>query len=262
MNYVGRGPSAAYPQAIFSGGHLYGGILSNAIGDLVNDISVTTGECRDSANASDIRWVALTKQLDSAWAAGNGVGMRDTGAIANGTWHIFAIRDANGNGDILASLSPTAPTMPAGYVGFRRIGSILREAATIVPFVQDGDLFQRKVVGIVGNFVNPGTAAVLRAVPVPTGLELQALLFVGLAATTSGAGTSVFVTDPAVNDETADRTARSQIASEAAQESISGAWAVRTNALAQVRTRMSHSGVADALRLTVRGWIDTRGRDA
>src|SRR5262245_48463260 len=129
---------------------LTGLALSNNGSDAVNDIDIAVG-----AAASEDATVAnrllmsltsgITKQLDAAWAVGTNQGGRDTGAIADGTWHVFLIeRTDTGVVDVLYSLSPTAPTLPTSYTKQRRIGSILREAGSIVAFTQDGDEFLRK----------------------------------------------------------------------------------------------------------------------
>jgi hypothetical protein len=121
-------------------GYLAGLIIGNNGADLTNDIDITDGECRDETNSFDIRLSApITKQLDVAWAAGTGGG-RDTAiAIADGTWHVFAIAKADGTADALMSSSLTAPTMPSGFVYKRRIASIVRYSGVIKRFRRLGD---------------------------------------------------------------------------------------------------------------------------
>jgi hypothetical protein len=123
------GPNVKLPR-----GYISGLILANGT-DAANDIIINTGECRDDTNTSDI-WLAagLTKQVDAAWAAGTNAGGRDTGAVANGTWNIFAIAKADGTSDVLMSLSYSAPTMPSGYIYKRRVGSIVRMSGAFVAF--------------------------------------------------------------------------------------------------------------------------------
>ncbi|SDF31123.1 hypothetical protein SAMN05216337_10515 [Bradyrhizobium brasilense] len=67
---------------------------------------------------------ALTKS-SSAWAAGNNNGCLDTGALANGFYHVLVIKNpATSTVDVLMSKSATAPTMLGGYTLFRRVGSV------------------------------------------------------------------------------------------------------------------------------------------
>jgi hypothetical protein len=123
---------------------LSGLTLKNNTTDLTNDIDIAAGECRDDSNTADIKLpTVITKQLDVAWAVGTNQGGRDTGAIADNTWHVFAIRNPTTTVcDVLFSLSISAPTMPSGFTQKRRIASIIRRAAAIVRFRQFNDYFQ------------------------------------------------------------------------------------------------------------------------
>jgi len=114
-----------------------GATYANNVTDAVNDIDVAAVTVADDTGAVLIVVPALTKQLDAAWAAGTNQGGRDTGAIANGWWAIWAIgrTDQSTNaGDILLSTSGTAPTMPANYSYKRLLGWVYRASATLVPF--------------------------------------------------------------------------------------------------------------------------------
>jgi|WetSurMetagenome_2_1015567.scaffolds.fasta_scaffold28566_4 hypothetical protein len=66
------------------------------------------------------------------------------------------------------------PLMPANYTKKRRIGSILRESGTIVPFLQYGQDFLR-VSGKtdLSSVTNPGTGPTLRAVSIPVGVRVK-----------------------------------------------------------------------------------------
>lgn len=114
---------------------LTGLTLSNDFtADQSNEMAVTAGAAFDSTNATFIKLgSALTrKQINVAWAAGSTAGMLDTGVIGNGTYFIFLISKAAGaNPDILASLSPSAPTLPATYTLMRRIGWVIRQTAVV-----------------------------------------------------------------------------------------------------------------------------------
>lgn len=88
----------------------------------------------------------ITKQLDANWAEGTNQGGLDTGTITIHTYYyMYAIRNSAGNVDYLFSLSATSPTLPSGYIYFRRIrGYLYSDGATkIIPFLDNGD----------GNFV-------------------------------------------------------------------------------------------------------------
>jgi hypothetical protein len=142
--------------------------------------SVTPGyaAAEGGSPASIALATSLTKSL-SAWAAGAGAGSLDMGVVAANTWyHVHLIANAAGSAvDVLLSLSPTAPTMPAGYTSRRRIGSIRTNASKqITSFVQIGDDFFWTV-PVADLSINPiPTTATLYALSVPSGVSVTANL--------------------------------------------------------------------------------------
>lgn len=254
--------TVAIPRA-----YLAGLTLSNGT-DTVNDINVAAGSATDSTNAATLTLATgLTKQLDAAWAVGTNQGMRDAGAIADGTWHLFLItRLDTGVVDVLASLSPTAPTLPASYTLFRRIGSIIR-STTILAFTQDGDYV--RLTASIKHYAanNPGTSAITMTTGAPTGIAVQALLTVAVQQSTTDLAIVGIVSDLAATDEAPSATA-APLASFAATRSggagsPTGAWSgvIRTNTSAQARIRLSASDANTVLSSATLGWYDTRGRD-
>jgi hypothetical protein len=251
--------------------YLAGLAIANNAGDATNDIDIAVGACRSLADTDNILLAsALTKQLDAAWAVGTNQGMRATGAaIANGTYHIFAIkRPDTGVVDIAADTSVTganiAANTNAAYTEVRRIASILREGGAIVGFVQDGDYFRRKATIQEVAATNPGTSAVTATLAgVPTGLNLLAdfsASWGGSAATTG----YMFFSDLAANDEAAGA-GRAHLYSSANGASSfgpqAGQFSIRTNTSAQIRYRASGSDGSLTLFIHTNGWIDTRGRN-
>lgn len=147
-------------------------------------VTVATGQCRDSTNVADIMLLApLNKRLDAAWAAGSNNGGRDTGSLAaDQTWHVFVITDVGTSPptvDVLFSQSPTAPTLPAGYDYFRRIGSVILEknSTAMRPFFQHGNDF--KLVTRSKDFIGEanGVGPYLRVIAAPNGIRVKAQLY-------------------------------------------------------------------------------------
>lgn len=245
-------------------GFLWGLTLSNNGTDATNDIDIAAGSCA-SDDATDANRVllnpgAMTKQLDIAWAAGSAAGGRiSSEALANGTWHVYAFRRSGGTDDYCFSQSLT-PTLPDGGTNKRRIGSILRESAAIVGFVQDGDYFRRKASVLDVSANNPGIAAVLRTLSVPTGLKLFAIFNVSV--TQSATTGRPYFSDPDANDEAPSLTASPLY--NAGDNAISGGTGVelsiRTNTSAQVRSRCGGSDANVNLYVATLGWMDSRGR--
>lgn len=132
-------------------GYFSGFTLVNNTGAPNTTIDVAAGAARSSDNTVDISINSTLRgilQLSGSWAAGDNQNKLDTGAKAINTWyHVFAIRNTSGGtGDILFSLSATAPAMPSGYAGFRRIGAVRTDASgNILGFINELDEFRWKV---------------------------------------------------------------------------------------------------------------------
>jgi hypothetical protein len=241
-------------------GQLFGYTLSNNVADAANDIDFAAGTCVDSTGSLFIRTTTgLTKRLDAAWAAGNNQGGLDTGAIGNNTYHCFAIlANATGEVDFLFSLSPTAPTMPAGYTAFRRIGSIIRSAGAILAFKHNCDEF-RLATSVLDYSGIPGvTTTASQALTVPTGIVVYP--HIGCAIV-SGATTDSGVLLSAL-DETDSACDASNATSFIQTGSTNGPmcreFKVKTNTSAQIRRRTNQ---ADSLvRIRTYGWTDHRDR--
>ncbi len=279
---VTRASGASIVTPPFPRGQLSACTLSNNAGDATNDIDFTTGQCRaDSGSAVDqfnITCAAMTKQLDAGWAAGTNAGMRNSGvAIANTTYHLYAVAKADGTQDYYAHTSLTVSTVltalqaetgGGSYLYARRIGAILREAGVIVPFVQDGDYFRRKASVLDVNTTNPGTSAVTATLSVPLGINVQAIIDVLIFAA-NDIDPVVHISDLASNDEAASQTAAplGGLAANAISAAGVAAFAAariieRTNTSAQIRYRASASDAASIVRIATLGWWDRRGRDS
>lgn len=263
QNYyiLGSAIGGGFPQ-----GHLFGLGLSNNATDATNDIDIAAGEARDSTNAQNITLSsALTKRLDAAWAVGTNQGGLDTGAIANTTYHVWLIkRSDTGVVDVLFSTSASAPTMPANYDYKRRIGSILRESAAIVGFVQDGDTFMRKTPIADVSVTNPGTAAVTRTLSVPVGIRVQAIVSVfGYGTAAADNPTGIYLSDLSQTDTTPSSSVFSTevYTALAGLTQAGGVVRVFTNTSAQIRSRVQVSTAGTGLTIATQGWVDERGRN-
>lgn len=248
-------------------GNISGLGLANNAGDATNDIDIAVGSAVDTS-VTDIIFLssALTKQLDVAWAVGTNQGMRATGvAIANGTYHIFLIRRPDtGVVDIAADTSATganiATNTNAAYTQLRRIGSIMRESAAIVPFIQYGDDFYRKTPISDISVTNPGTSAVTRTLSVPVGVKV---LWKGNLRISIGAsGSECYLSSLDVTDVAADATSGAIVGGAEGVSSAVGLTLVQvwTNTSAQIRSRINNSDASTSYRLATHGWMDYRGR--
>jgi hypothetical protein len=255
-----QNPSVPANYQTVIAGLLYGLTTANNSVDATNDIDFATGQCADSTNSIMLAaTTAMTKQLDVAWAAGTGAGGRlSAAAIANTTYHCYVIRrDSDGACDFGFDVSATAPTMPAGYTYFRRVGSILRAAGAIVAFKQSGDYFTRSAAALDVNVVTPGAGAVTRALSVPAGVNVMAFGNIALSVS-AVAPAAHLLSDLDIPDQ--GPTFSGAFSLFVATSTVGGAsFQCRTNTSAQIRSRHSNAN-ADTVNVITQGWIDTRGR--
>lgn len=225
-------------------------------------MSIAAGAAMDSTNAFLMQLSAISKTT-SAWAVGSAVGGLDTGTIAINSWyHFYAIRRPDtGVVDVVFSLNATSPTLPANYTQFRRIGSGRTNGSSQwTRFFQDGDYFQWDVPVNDVSATNPGTAAVLRTLSVPTGVRVQADI---AAKTLHGTiGAVLLLSDPTVTDTVPTQSGFFTLdSSNFTSTAQSGRVNILTNTSAQIRSRYNNSDANVFLALTTIGWRDTRGRD-
>jgi hypothetical protein len=124
--FVKANASAALPPRYWQGYQ-----HANNVTSPNTKVDVAAGSARNSTNIQDIANAAGT--IDCAVVGANGL---DAGALAASKWYYtFAIATAAGATAFLASLSSTAPTLPASYTVFRRIGAVRTNAsAQIIAF--------------------------------------------------------------------------------------------------------------------------------
>lgn len=258
-----------------SAGSLFGMTTSNTPGLETTSTSIAIGQARDSTNTANIVLAApIAKLLTAVWAAGSGNGGRDNaGALANGqTWHLFVILNpASGAVDALYSQSPTAPTLPAGFTKFRRIGAVVLDAAatTIRAYSQSGDHFEYKLRSTdFAAQANGAGVSYLRKVSVPAGIVVEAELYfqsVGTANTTaylSGVYNPAFGVPPAFGGATQHAQVRrgGVLDTSSAPTSYGTVDYMRVTTDANQQVYTFSSDTSDVIALGVVGWRDSRGK--
>lgn len=238
-------------------GLLNGLTLSNNGSDATNDIDIATGEAASDGTTPHLMILAsaLTKRLDAAWAVGTGNGGLDTGAIANGTYHIYLIqRSDTGVVDAAFSTSATAPTIggniPAAYDRWRLIGSIIRSGGSISGFRQFGRRFLLNT--SVQNRNDASAAAnILVTVSVPGGRRFRPILSNQLVMNAASSATTAY----GDGDSGATNTICQGVTS--SQIDIITIDHVYTNTSQQIRYSASISaGSISSNILTGMGWYD------
>ncbi len=234
-------------------GHLWGLTLSSSGATL----GVAAGSCANSTGAELMALASAYTKATSAWAVGSGNGALDTGSIANSTWyHAFIIKRLDtGVVDVLISLSPTAPTLPANYTVFRRIGAVKTDgSANWTSFTQNGDEFLWSA-PTQDTTSSVGTSPDLITLNVPTGVRVNALIF-GLGVN-AAAGTLWAITSPDQSDVLPSLSFFTGIVG-SNLVNVTYSQNVRTDTSAQVRRRAS--AATTTIYINTFGWIDTRGR--
>lgn len=241
-------------------GYLFGLTLSTAGSSAT--FGVAAGSAMNSTATANMVLASAYTKTTSAWAVGSGNGSLDTGAVANSTWyHVHLIqRPDTGVVDLLTSLSATAPTMPANYTLFRRIGSMKTNgSAQWQSFVQKGDYFY---IILTTDFTAGATStATLRTLSVPTGIVVLPLLT--LYGGGGGGGTNLFQLAPA-----SDATLLAEVFRVGSQDlsyinvAASTAIGPSTNTSAQIYVAVPNYYSAAPPTLSTYGWIDMRGKDS
>ena len=261
----GRVTFAASGAATWPRGYIDGFTLTRT----ATTVTVAAGACRDWADVWNLPLSsALTKTLQAsgAWAAGNNANGLDTGARAASTWyHVYAIAQPTGAADILFSTNATVPTLPSGYIYYRRIGSVRTDGSgNLIDFVQrpNGEFFWLAPVSDVSQ-ANPGTLAQTRTLTVPTGVRVKALLSVGFSGTTAGTDNpaGILLSDLSLTDTAPSGSAHTVIVYNVGNN-VGARAEIWTNTSAQIRSRCQLSQAGMTLGIQTHGWIDPRGRDA
>lgn len=246
-------------------GYFDGLMMANLVASPTTTINVTAGVARTSDNKFTISLPAsMNAVLQSAgsWTSGSGGNKLDAGVRAASKWyHLFLIRKtSDGSADLLFSLSATAPTMPAGYSGSRRIGSVKTDASgNILPFICDlftsGKRRFRWVTPVMDVDEASISSAVLAYVlSVPTGIsviaELNTYAYGGnMLVYLSPFGTNDLV--PANTSGYAGFTCGYGAFNSDATDSAAMQFFIKTNESAQVRARSNSTGKISVLTI---GW--------
>jgi hypothetical protein len=235
-----------FPFATLMRGHIGGLLMSNNATDANNDIDISAGEAVDSSRSFLMQLAStMTKRLDAAWAVGTGNGGLFSGAKAISTWyHVHLIRKtSDGSIDAGFDTSVTAANIPAGYVGYRHIGSVrTNSAGNIEAFLA----YETGGGGLRVMWSSPTldidltntltTTARTDAIHVPTGYAVDALLNIFSVDTVSGY--QIYISSPDVTDSAASSTAAPLATTGAStSNSMSVQVSVMTNASGQIRSR-------------------------
>jgi hypothetical protein len=222
---------------------------------------VAAGVAADSTNAVMMALASAYTKTTAAWAVGSGNGSLDTGAIAGSAWyHVFLIRRPDtGAVDILTSLSATAPTLPASYTQFRRIGSMATASSQWTAFTQNGDEFLWKTP--VTNYSSGASSAtaILFGLSVPPGVNVLARLSAQQVYVSASTGTVIYAPDTGTQVENSP-VGYAHLFTTSAETVSQLTMDVRTDTSARVG--IVSNGAGANIWVILYGWFDRRGRDS
>lgn len=253
-------PSIATPG--LSTGFLFGLTLQN---DAAGTLAVTAGAARDSTDVDTMVLAAAIglKDLGVAWSVGASGGLLDTGAVANAWYYVFLIkRTDTGVVDVLASLSATAPTMPANYTEKRRIGAIFRTGGAIKFFNQVNDHFVWLVPANDYGTSNPGTAAVSVTLTIPVAVAIETDISFTVDDITPAVGGIILVTSPSQTNSVPGFPPHTLVwPSAGAGVPVDNTVTLRIPTdTGAIRFRSSVSNADVTMLINTNGWYDARGR--
>ena len=255
--YLVGAPPGEIARASVQNRWIYGLTMANNAIDAANDLDFAAGACVSDDGTTIIRPPARTKRLDDVFTPGNNQGMLDIGSVSNTTYHLYAIsKDGGLDPDYLASLSPSSPTLPAGYTKKRVIGSLRRASGALPGFVQIGRTFYLSTPVSFINTASSSTSAALVDCGVPSGAKFIAeiaAIFDGSSGVLQGLRFSD-PDQPAITPSIANVTVN--VVSGASASGGGGMLRVPTNNASQLRwaaTQASRPAYA-----ALHGWEDPR----
>ena len=242
-------------------GFLQGLTVSNNGTNPNTHVDFTSFVVADSTAAVLMALGALTKRLDNDWVAGTNQGMRYSGAaIANTTYHVYAVSKANGlAADLYAHPSTTIATVLSNlqaesggsdYIYARRVWSLLRVSGAIYQFLNTKNLclWKTPILDVVSA---TNTSPTDRTLTLPTGHKFRAHL---TASATASAQSLTWVYDPDLGSLSAS-SSNSNMYNEATTFDVQEIHCY-TNTSAQVRTDANGTGAQ--ISISTLGYEDER----
>jgi hypothetical protein len=243
-------------------GHIAGLTMSTA--GASTTMTIAAGECADSTNVVMLKLAAAISKTTAAWAVGTGNGALDTGVIAaNTTYHWYAIgRSDTGVMDAVCSLSASAPSLPANYTWYRRIGSRNTNGSSQwTKFIQNGEHVMLTTPVQDVSTGTPGSAALsVTLASLPGGVPVEAILNLGIIDTAS---TDAMYVSALSQDDVAPIGTGAPGFSVRSHVANTSGWAekrVWSDTNKSIRARVQTGAGTCTIRFVTLGWIDHRGR--
>lgn len=255
-------------------GHIFGLRVSTGT-DTSNDLDIAVGEARDNADTADLVLAgAITRQMDVAFGTGNGGLSSSLTKTLSTSYHVILCKDSGGTVTVGFDTSITGATLITDHsiTNARRICSFTTDGSNnITAFSQNGDDFLINYILLHASVPGATTAFLLTLAVVPSGVQFEAKLAVGLADLNSvigslGGAVYALITPPDLSDTVPSSSfysvAHSIHGTSGDDDHDTTYMNVRTNTSGQVRFRQSDVAAgAPTLVISVHGWKDDRGKN-
>lgn len=258
---------------------LTGLTMSNNGTDAEHDIDVAVGSCMDSANGALLQntTAGFTKQIDNAWAAGDGSGGFPSAGgsgltlSSNTAYAFFIIGKTDGTIDFGFDTNLDASVLlnadnagGSSFTLYRRIGWVLTDGSSnIYKFKQDGDLFTYDApIADFSGATNSGTTDTKTMTAPPS---TEAILSVTLSNANSGSSNTEYIKTRHTSHTSAaaDATDFDILAGRATTSYVwNGSGQVRQmlDSSKQMKLSVSNANSNCTYTILVCGWYDTRGK--
>lgn len=233
------------------------GLAIRSIG--TRNLYVYAGTCRDDTNSVDMTLGGiLIKLVDAPWASGDSSGALDPYSVPALTTHscyaVWLIMDSSNNVDVILSAYGNSVPLPSGFMYKRRIGWVRADSSTTLVISQQyGDetiLNTSQTSADFSTIVSYQTGIALRAPP-----SVDALV---KASASSSSGAFFVTLDASAAPPVTPTAETASLRGVAATAPAAGHFMLPTDAYSYINANAAGTNVT--LKLTVRGWRDSRGR--
>ena len=253
-------------------GYIYGLTLSNNASSPNDNIDVSIGRCRNTANTSDLILSAvITKNLNLNWTQGTNAGGLDIGTKAsNSTYHVYVI--SNGiTFDVIFSLNANQPFVSdPSFTSYRRIGSFTTDSVgNIRYFLQIDDSFlyysdtllQKPITSQGGVAVGTG-GQVVQLTGIPSDIIVKPLFVASITAAVNWSVYQAGQLYPSTQAPSVNNASGNYLRLGTSTSVITNTIELYTNTSRQIGVDVSAAVAAGAtgLYIDVYGWVDNRGK--
>ena len=259
--YTGLASNAPLPRGFIDG------FIMSMDSDADHDMAMAAGEMRNAGNTKNVALASsLIKQIDAAWAQGTNQGGLFTGTVAaDTTYHAIVIEnDTTGDIDWGWDTDAAGSNKPSGWTVMRRVGSRVTDSSSnLIPTTQRGDyvsIDEHPAVQALSSVSNTASAPSTHAVdaaPVGIVARLEFVLHTADTQATSALNVMDFNVTSVQGVDSAVARGPGNASISSNENGYGMAW---SNTSAQIKAWSD--GGNNEEDISIRGWLDPRGKDS